>query len=228
MSDDQPKDTSDAQPEKVLVDVEVLRRNDRYNELVHHLKSLNDDLKKGREESEVCLDAVVAVKRFFDADEEVLMSGATRPLDIIAVSFHELNLGGKPRLFRPKRKLNSRPPGLTAPTQAVAAACLEVLHRAGHDFDRAATLIVRNLARIGVTHTGPRREITSRTVQRWRAEMMRGRNSPEALAMYRQMLEFFEQKFGADAPSSVIEREVTGCIDALRDKGFDGRQTKSD
>ena len=55
-------DMSDDQPKKVLVDAEVVQRNDRYNELVNHLKSLNDDLKKGREESEICLDAVVAVK----------------------------------------------------------------------------------------------------------------------------------------------------------------------
>jgi hypothetical protein len=46
--------------------------------------------------------------------------------------------------------------------------------------------------------------------------------------MYRQMLDFFEQTFGADATASVIEQEVTSCIDGLRDSGFDGRQTKSD
>jgi hypothetical protein len=226
-ADEARTDMSDDQPNKVLVDAEVVQRNDRYNELVNHLKSLNDDLKKGRRESEVCLDAVVAVKRFFDADEAVLTSGATRPLEIVAVSFRELSLGGNPRLFQQKRGVSNRPAGLTAPIQAVAAACLEVLHRVGHDFDRAATLIVRDLAKIGVTHTGRRREITIRTVQGWRAEMG-GRNPPEALAMYRQMLDFFEQTFGADAPSSVVEQEVTRCIDGLRDNGFDGRQSKSD
>jgi hypothetical protein len=57
---------------------------------------------------------------------------------------------------------------------------------------------------------------------------MRGRNPPEALAMYTRMLDFFEQTFGVGAPLSVIKPQVSSCIEGLRDSGFDGRQTKPD
>jgi hypothetical protein len=216
---------SDEQPEPV--DPEVARREARYSELVNHLKTLTDDLKKGRDELEVCLDAVVSAKRFLDADKAVLMFGATRPLEIVAVSLRELSLGGRPRLFRQKRTVGHRPAGMTAPIQAVAAAGIEALHGAGVDFGQAATFVVRELQKIGVTHTGPRRAISTKTVLGWRDEM-RGRNSPEAVAMYDEWLDSFKRTFGPDTSRSVIEGVVAAAIAALRDSGFDGRQIKSE
>ena len=142
--------------EKVLVEPEIARVGEIYVELIKELKRLNEELDHGRPEADVCLDTVVAIKRFFDADESVFAQGLTRPLAMLSTALRDLLAGFSPKLFKKPEGEKSRPAGasITVTTQAIAAAGVELLHRHGMSFDEAASFVVGELKGVGISLTG--------------------------------------------------------------------------
>ena len=89
---DQPETHQEPQ-KSVLVDPEVAELADRYIELVHYLDELDQNLNTAECPLEICLDALVAVKRFVDVHPIVAQKGITRPLGMLAASVLDLTLG---------------------------------------------------------------------------------------------------------------------------------------
>jgi hypothetical protein len=209
------------EPEKVLVERDVVKLADSFIGLVRSLDELNRKLDEGRPEIDVCLDAVVAVKRFL-GDYNV-----TRPFGILAAALRDVKLGANPSLFKMAEKKGNRPAGTTFGTamQATAAAGLELLHR--HvKLDEAASFVVKQLDKAGLTHTSDGRPITPETVKGWRDEMG-GRNTKESQDTYEQICED-AAALGLTATVEGVQRAIIGSIQELLNEGIKGRTKKSD
>ena len=89
--------------QKIVVDAEVASVADLYIELIRELTKIRDTL-VGLDASEY---ALVAVKRFLDANEMVFVSGITRPLGSLASAIQDLKAGGKPDLFQIEEPLTN-------------------------------------------------------------------------------------------------------------------------
>ena len=210
--------------EKVLVEPEIARVGEIYAELIKELRRLNEELEHGRPEAEVCLDAVIAIKRFFDADESVFAQGLTRPLAMLSTAFRDLLAGFSPKLFKKPEGVKIRPAGAskTVAIQGVAAASVELLHRCGMSFEDASSFVVGQLKKVGITSTGGSRHITNKTVLGWRDEMG-SRNTAEANDIYRSFCrgfgEYLDSEIGNHASLDHVKAAIMGFMHGLVSEG---------
>lgn len=203
---------------KVLVDEEIAHLADRYIDLVKELKRLRDGLDQGRPHSEVCIDAVVAVKRFLDANEYVMAAGLTQPFGMVSTALRDLSQGFSPALFKKAKK---QPTGSskTVTLQAVGAAGLDLLLHYGDHGGEAAQFIVQELKKAGFETTGGRRTITKETVLGWRNEMG-ARNSLVAHNTFKQIVSAAKVQLGEKAKVAAVRDFITGAISALSSEGI--------
>lgn len=212
--------------QKIVVDAEVASVADLYIELIRELTKIRDTL-VGLDASEY---ALVAVKRFLDANEMVFVSGITRPLGSLASAIQDLKAGGKPDLFQIEEPLTKgRPMAPSADVlKAVAAACLEFLcKRSSESLEKSAKFIREELNKLGITVYGRNRAITSATVRGWRAEM-KGRNSAFANRVFKITLCKLKEVASDPITPTSARRIVEGALLGLAAEGItpDGKIRK--
>ena len=200
---------------------EVAELADRYINLVSFVKDLNARLDQEADQLEVCLDAVVALKKFLDMDLSVFRAGISRPLGVLAFALRDVTLGGKPKLLRRSAKIRkTRPKATTSSvtTQASAAASLEILFRYKMPLDQASAFVVRELHKAGISHSSERRPIANATVRRWREEMG-ARNDQLSERIYRSIVDELVKALGDHASIERAKIEVRGILRGLGDSG---------
>ena len=204
---------------KILVDVEIANVGENYIALISELKRLNDKLSNGGSDLEVCIDAVVATKRFLDANEIVMVYGLTRPFGILASALRDLSLGYEPSLLQkaefPPKKGSSK----TITLQAVGAAGLDLLMHYGSKRQIAAEFVVQQLRKAGFHKTGNNKIIFAKTVIGWRDEMG-GKNTSESQKIYKQIIESIKAELGANAKVSSVQRVIENSINTLINEGI--------
>ena len=215
---------------KVSVDAEVAELADLFIKLVVELNAINKVFDKTHDQLAACEAAVLAVKHFLDANDEVFVSGITWPLGALAAAARDVQLGGKPKLFFVKSKSDGgRPPsGINDAVKATAAACVEILHKdAKQDLNNASSYIVRELKKIGVSRVGSTGLIKSETVRGWRNEMG-ARNSPAAMNIYNQILKELRQHFKGELTLNAARRITKSALAGLVAEGLTPPLTATD
>jgi hypothetical protein len=131
----------------VCVEPEVAELADHYIKLVCFLDELNQKLDTTENPLEICLDALVAVKRFVDVHPTVAQKGITRPLWMLAASIQDLTLGSTPKLLKPNPNIKGRPKSVSGKVtlQATGAACAEILIWCGLSVESACKYVLKAL-----------------------------------------------------------------------------------
>jgi hypothetical protein len=218
--DGTPDPAIPAQQAKILVDREVAELADRYIDLVNELAQLNKLLDGHEDHLEICLEALVAMKHFVEVDRTVAISGITRPVGIIAVAIRDTILGGRPPIIFDRENLANRPKELssTVTLQAGAAACVEVLRPHVEKLQAACTYVMRELSKLGVTHTAGGFPITDMTIKRWRDEM-NGRNPPISTKIYEGIITQWREQGPKSATMADAKQFVRESLRYLRNSG---------
>lgn len=204
-------------PPHVLVEPEVAALADLYIELIKELHAIAKE-RKGLDASE---DALVAVKRFLDANEAVSVSGITRPLGALAAAIVDLREGKTPVLFKKApRTPQGRPesPSFDLVKAAAAASMSFLIKAAAEKPAAAAAFVADTLSKVGIQSLGPHTIVNASTVKGWRDEMG-GKNSKRAEFVYKRILANLMAKANSEITSGAARRMVKGAIDGLHAEG---------
>jgi hypothetical protein len=206
------------EPKKVFVDDQSAKLADRYNLLVRQLELLNHKLEQGMKEIEVCLGAVLLVRKFLDSDPSLFTTGITRPYNILTVALRDVKVGGNASLFRPPEGAVKHRPARssTLVIRGAAAAYLEILHEKGMSFNEAANFIVKELNKINIKMVDAKRPIERKTVITWR-DKMNGDITGPALDIYRRIK---NSASGAHRTLDDVKKIVRGSLKAILDEGI--------
>jgi hypothetical protein len=219
--DGSPDTAALAQQTKILVDREVAELADRYIDLVNELARLDKLLDGHEDQLAICLEALVAMKRFVEVDRTVAITGITRPIGMIASAIRDVTRGAKPPLIFSRPKQTSNRPSETSSIvtlQAGAAACVEVLLPHVEDLQVACTYVMRELSKFGVTHAARGVPITHKTIKRWRDEM-NGRNPEVSNTIYRAIIAQWHEQ-GPKKPTVADAKQfVLESLHYLRNSG---------
>lgn len=210
------------QTEMVLATSEVVELRDRYVRLVATLNHIEKNRPASSSDIDACFDAIVALKRFLEADPIIKNSEITKRIGKLAAALRNVTLGVKPELFaRPKGSPKHRTAGKseTVALQAIAAAALELMVRRGMDIDDAAQFISYRLELKKITHSAKRTPIRPNTIKGWRYEMG-GANPSESVAIFNQQIAELDTKLPANASQKSIKLLVIGCIEGLIGEGL--------
>ena len=221
-------ETHQEPPKSVLVEPEVAELACRYIELVHFLSELDENLNTAEYPLEICLDALVAVKRFVDSYPVVAQKGITRPLGMLATSVLDLTLGATPELLKPNKNIIGRPKAVssTVTLQATGAACAEILIWQGLTVENACKYVLKALEKEKQLKPPGAKPFTWRTVKRWRDEMG-GRNPSKSEEIYRGLQSELKKALGANPTIKETEDAVANCIEGLKTTGATGHRVKS-
>ena len=215
---------------KVSVDAEVAELADLFIKLVVELNAINKVFDKTHDQLAACEAAVLAVKHFLDANDEVFVSGITWPLGALAAAVRDVQLGAKPKLFHVEsRSGGGRPPSrINDAVKATAAACLEILHKdAKQDLTRASEFVVDQLMNIGISRFGSTSSIDVKTVRGWRDEMG-ARNSAVAMNIYRQIIKGLREQLNGDLTLNAARRITKSALAGLVAEGLTPPLTATD
>ena len=211
----------------VCVEPEVAELADRYIELVCFLNELNQRLDITENPLEICLDALVAVKRFVDVNPTVAQKGITRPLGMLAASILDLTLGSTPALLKPNPNITGRPKSVsgTVTLQATGAACAEILIWCGLSVESACKYVLKVLEKEKQVNAPASKPVTWRTIKRWRDEMG-GRNSDKSVEIYTGLQTELKKALGSNPSIKETEDAVANCIQGLKTTGATGPRPK--
>ena len=213
---------------QVLVDAEVAGLADLYISLITELHAINTQYEKDFGQLAACESAVVALKRFLDANEMVFAAGITRHLGSLAAALLDLQSGAKPKLFQvASRPGRGRPPSaIHHAVKATAAACLEILHEnAKEDLKTASAFVARELQKISSKVTGSVRPITAATVRGWRDEMG-SRNSSVSNKIFSDIVVGITQESGRTITSASARRISKSMLGGIVAEGLTAEPSK--
>lgn len=192
-----------------------------YPELIQFLRETRDQFSKAEDKLPACIDALVAIRRFFEVDRAVFKEGVMEPIGTIMAALLDVTNGASPPLFASsKRSEKGRPKDASrnAALAAVAGACAELLHRCGIPLGDACKHVVRELGKAKFTHTTYKKAITPITIKHWRAEMKVG-NSNQKTAIFNQVLSGYEKAYTSGANEKITLNFMRECVEGLKSDG---------
>lgn len=213
----------------VCVEPEVAQLADRYHDILLYMRDLNQSLDDAEDPLEVCLDALVAIKRFFEMYPWVAQSGVMRPIGKLASDLRDITLGSTPEMFRRSSSTTStRPKGISGlvSLQATAAACVELLIHIGMKVEPACKHVFKELERKNLSVSTTNRVMTWRTIRKWREEM-HGINTEVASTVYDGISSELKNAIGPQGTEKEAEHEILNCINYLIASGHVGILKKS-
>jgi hypothetical protein len=196
----------------------------RYQALITELRHAKEADTAEKDVLETGLSALIAVKRFLEADPAVFDSGLARPLAVVAAACRNTLQGVRPELFKPRgARRGNVSDTLLAAKRGIIAACYDCLVAGGRGRAEAAQLVAEELERFGVRTINRQRkliEITPRHVQDWYYSVDQRANDWQSIA-FRDLNSAHAEELArtGDTPQNRLKLVLRDLAD-LRSQGF--------
>jgi hypothetical protein len=159
---------------------------ERYRVLVEGLVRADQSRRDGDDDLAVSLTCLVEVVRFLDADKYIVENGLSGPLAALGLALHDWSQGARHPVFDRPRK-GGRPQNVSfAAQQAILAAAVTILIKAGESRPSAAKFVAAELRKNGMNAPGGK-PISSDQILGWRDRIAR-RAPPLTKRIYKSVL----------------------------------------